>query len=566
MSFRWKVSSELDNDFLALQIDGVDVPEVAPISGDVDWTAVTDVPIPAGSHTLSWVYRKNATLADGADSAWVDTVTFLAEQLPVIDSEASVGGTVGNSFTYKITASNIPSSFSVTDGALPPGLKLNAATGKITGVPAVAGTFNATVGATNNLGTGTLAMTFTIGASPISIGEALDNLPAAWALGGDANWFPQTVETFSGGDALQAGPIGDNQKTSVGTFVDGPRTVNFYWKVESEPGSDRLRMLVDDIEVAAIDGFSEWENLSVLIPAGTHEVKWSYEKDASGSLGADTAYLDKVVITTDILPIVSSVGDVNGQVGTPLNYTIVAANGPTSFSADGLPSGLNVNPDTGVISGIPGAPGNFPVVVGATNDAGTGKKTVTFHIAPAPTSLGDAVDAPQLSWTTGGDGAWFAVNDVTSDGVDSARSGPIGNSQSSYIETHVNGPIGLHFRWRTDSEPGKDFLRFFINGNFQSRISGATGWQEVNLSLGAGPQTLRWVYQKDSSVANGADVAWLDTVSLSNVTTTPAITSPLNTTAFVGRAFTYQTAATNSPTPSARPASRLISRSIRRPD
>jgi hypothetical protein len=213
----------------------------------------------------------------------------------------------------------------------------------------------------------------------------------------------------------------------------------------------------------------------------------------------------------------------------------------------GLPAGLNVDPDTGVISGIPGVSGNFPVVVGAANEAGTGTKVVTFRIQPAPASLGDATDAPQLFWSTGGDAVWFAQSDVTFDGVDAVRSGPIANSQSSYIETQVTGPIGLRFRWKIDSEANKDFLRFFINGNFQARISGNTDWQAVNLALGSGPQTLRWVYQKDASVANGADAAWLDTVELSTVTTTPAITSPLNATAYLNRSFAYQTTATNTP-------------------
>lgn len=60
-----------------------------------------------------------------------------------------------------------PISFSITAGALPAGVTLNATTGEISGTPTASGTFNFTVQATNGAGSDTQAYTLTIsGVSP----------------------------------------------------------------------------------------------------------------------------------------------------------------------------------------------------------------------------------------------------------------------------------------------------------------------------------------------------------------------------------------------------------------
>jgi len=63
-------------------------------------------------------------------------------------------------FTYQITASNNPTSFSAT--SLPAGLSVNTSTGAISGTPTTAATSNVTLGATNVAGTGTATLTLTV--------------------------------------------------------------------------------------------------------------------------------------------------------------------------------------------------------------------------------------------------------------------------------------------------------------------------------------------------------------------------------------------------------------------
>ena len=79
---------------------------------------------------------------------------------PVITSAARATGVAGKPFSYQITATNNPTSFSASK--LPNGLTLNTSTGLISGTPVKQGTTTLTIGATNANGTGTATLTISI--------------------------------------------------------------------------------------------------------------------------------------------------------------------------------------------------------------------------------------------------------------------------------------------------------------------------------------------------------------------------------------------------------------------
>ena len=93
-------------------------------------------------------------------------------------------------------------------------------------------------------------------------------------------------------------------------------------------------------------------------------------------------------------------------------------------------------------------------------------------------------------------------------------SGAITHNQSSWIEATATGPNTLTFYWKVSSERSYDYLRFYIDGVEQSKISGNVNWQQKTYSFGSGSHTLKWEYTKDYSVSSGSDAGWLDKVDL----------------------------------------------------
>lgn len=70
ISFEWRVSSQSGFDFLSFYLDGT---LVSRISGNAGWT-LFDLSFGAGTHSLKWVYSKDASLSMGADCGWLDHV------------------------------------------------------------------------------------------------------------------------------------------------------------------------------------------------------------------------------------------------------------------------------------------------------------------------------------------------------------------------------------------------------------------------------------------------------------------------------------------------------------
>lgn len=80
---------------------------------------------------------------------------------PSITSPVTASGTVGTAFSYQITATNSPTSFSTT--GLPGGLSVNTTTGLISGTPQAAGASSVALNAVNAGGVGHATLTLTVG-------------------------------------------------------------------------------------------------------------------------------------------------------------------------------------------------------------------------------------------------------------------------------------------------------------------------------------------------------------------------------------------------------------------
>ena len=116
----------------------------------------------AGNWTLSVTDLTAGTAGTltGATLVLYGTNTAPPTSPPAINSPLAATGNVDSPFSYQITASNNPQTF--TASPLPPGLVLTAS-GLIQGTPTGTGSFSVNLGASNILGTGNATLGITIG-------------------------------------------------------------------------------------------------------------------------------------------------------------------------------------------------------------------------------------------------------------------------------------------------------------------------------------------------------------------------------------------------------------------
>ncbi|HPM18602.1 MAG TPA: C25 family cysteine peptidase [Bacteroidales bacterium] len=72
LAFYYKVSSELNYDYLQFKLNGS---EMLKASGETAWLRKA-VKVPAGINDMEWIYKKDNSVSQGADCAWVDLIDF----------------------------------------------------------------------------------------------------------------------------------------------------------------------------------------------------------------------------------------------------------------------------------------------------------------------------------------------------------------------------------------------------------------------------------------------------------------------------------------------------------
>ena len=166
-----------------------------------------------------------------------------------------------------------------------------------------------------------------------------------------------------------------------------------------------------------------------------------------------------ISLASDV-PGITSALSVSDMEGRALNYTIRASNNPVVFSATGLPSGLNLNPVTGAISGFPVVGGSFPVNIGASNQYGGDSQVLAVNIAS-----GAPIITSPLTATGTEDQAGFAYTIQAT------------NSPLSFGATGL--PLGLNINTNTGAITGTPLY----GGPFNILISAANAWGTTTNTL-----------------------------------------------------------------------------------
>jgi hypothetical protein len=222
-------------------------------------------------------------------------------------------------------------------------------------------------------------------------------------------------------------------------------------------------------------------------------------QDAASNL---SAYSNVATATTGsgiAPPVITSSGTAAATMGAAFSYQITATNSPASFGASRLPTGLTVNTASGLISGTPTGAGSFTMTLSATNGGGTGS-------APLSLAVTETVAPPEI--TSG-----------------RTASGTVGTT-FSYQITATNSPTSF----------GASGLPSGLTVNTASGLISGTP-----TAAGASNLTLT------ATNSGGTGSAPL-TLTVTATVVHPVITSGGTANATMGTAFSYQIAATNSPT------------------
>lgn len=317
-------------------LTGTSVPYVA-INDGVAASGSANVALPAAISDKANVrlrfYYHNSTSPAGAagnrpkisvDNVLV-TSTSLVSGLPEF-SNLTASATAGVSFSYAITATGSPTSYSVS--TLPAGLVINTNTGVISGTPTVPGTYNLTLSAVNGAGTGSAILVLTVVPNPnapvVSGGSTTGTVGTPFSYQISAT---NTPTSYSSGVL----PAGLTLDTATG-LISGTPTVG-----------------------------GTFNNISIT---------------ASNSFGSSSGLLSIVIASA---PVLQGIYSASAYVDVPFTFTFSATQNPSIYNAVDLPAGLVYDGVT-TISGTPTQPGIFNITITATNSLGTDTRTLVLQV------------------------------------------------------------------------------------------------------------------------------------------------------------------------------------------
>jgi hypothetical protein len=118
----------------------------------------------------------------------------------------------------------------------------------------------------------------------------------------------------------------------------------------------------------------------------------------------------------------------------------------------------------------------------------------------------------KFDWVLGTSHPWGLTNIGPYEGIYCAKSPHIADQQLSelFLNYIAGANDSISFYRKTSSEPGYDFLQFFIDNTLMGKWSGETPWGRVVYPVSAGSHNFRWIYSKDIFASQGQDCAWVD--------------------------------------------------------
>ena len=123
--------------------------------------------------------------------------------------------------------------------------------------------------------------------------------------------------------SAQGLPHQGKSQMSITISTPSAASLSYYRKVSSEANYDKFFLYVDNSPVDQADGNVPWTYFTTMIPAGSHTIKFSYEKDYSQISGSDCAWIDDVNLPCVGIMVIEDLTD-STQVGVQTHATVRA--------------------------------------------------------------------------------------------------------------------------------------------------------------------------------------------------------------------------------------------------
>ncbi len=117
-----------------------------------------------------------------------------------------------------------------------------------------------------------------------------------WEFEGDADWVIVADEAYEGQYSVKSGDIDGSSTTRLKIVVDVKQDseISFYKKVSSELSYDFLNFYINNSKKGEWSGEVDWSKETYSLTAGTHTLRWEYDKDYGYDEGSDCAWIDNI--------------------------------------------------------------------------------------------------------------------------------------------------------------------------------------------------------------------------------------------------------------------------------